>query len=75
VEHQAKREQRPIRDGEVTPACAQACPAGVYTFGDLKDERSEVHRLFRDHPRRYQVLRDLNTKPGIVYLKKVWNDG
>jgi anaerobic selenocysteine-containing dehydrogenase/Fe-S-cluster-containing dehydrogenase component len=74
AEHRAKRERRLVRDGEVTPACVEACPAGVFTFGSLKDPNSAVSRAFAHDRRRYQVLRDLNTKPAIVYLKKVFND-
>ncbi|HSO18569.1 MAG TPA: 4Fe-4S dicluster domain-containing protein [Desulfosarcina sp.] len=66
----AKNENRAIRDGEVTPACAQTCPAGVFTFGSLMDPDSRVSRLVRD-PRAYQVMGYLNTKPAVIYLKKV----
>ncbi len=74
VEHRAEREDRPVRDGEILPACLQACPAHVFTFGDLKDPKSEVSRLVRTSSRRHQVLRDLNTKPAVFYLLKVVND-
>ncbi len=75
VEYQAKRENRPVRDGEVVPACAQTCPAGAISFGDLMNQQSQVSRLIRDDPRAYQVLQHLNTKPGVVYLKRLVNDG
>lgn len=67
----AKREGRPVRDGEVTPACAQTCPTGVYTFGDLMDPDSRVSKLIRNDPRAYQVLHELNTKSAVIYLKRV----
>lgn len=67
----AKREGRPVRDGEVVPACVQTCPTGVFTFGDLMDPSSEVSRLFNEDPRAYQVLRELNTKPAVLYLKRI----
>jgi molybdopterin-containing oxidoreductase family iron-sulfur binding subunit len=70
AEDRAKDEERAVREGEVTPACAQACPARAIVFGDLKDPRSDVSRLSRD-PRRYQVLEQLNTQPAITYLKKI----
>ncbi|MEW6670661.1 MAG: 4Fe-4S dicluster domain-containing protein [Thermodesulfobacteriota bacterium] len=66
----AKDEGRPIRDGEVQPACLQACPTGALTFGNLMDPRSRVRKLAAD-PRAYQVLGYLNTKPAVIYLKKV----
>ncbi len=74
AEQQAKKEARPLRDGEITPACAQTCPASVFTFGDLMDPNSRVSRLIANEPRRFQVLQDLNTKPAVIYLKRVVND-
>jgi len=36
----AKSEGRELRDGEFTTACAQTCPAEVFTFGNLKDPQA-----------------------------------
>jgi molybdopterin-containing oxidoreductase family iron-sulfur binding subunit len=66
----AKNEKRAIRDGEVVPACVQTCPTGVFTFGNLMDPKSRVSRMVKD-PRAYQVMGYLNTKPAVIYLKKV----
>ncbi|MGH2524982.1 MAG: 4Fe-4S dicluster domain-containing protein, partial [Anaerolineales bacterium] len=66
----AKDENRPVREGEITPACAQSCPATAITFGDLKDPASRVSRLAKD-TRRYRVLEELNTEPAVTYLKRV----
>jgi molybdopterin-containing oxidoreductase family iron-sulfur binding subunit len=66
----AKNEKRAIRDGDVVPACAQTCPTGALTFGSLMDKESRVSRLIED-PRAYQVMGYLNTKPAVIYLKKV----
>ncbi|HWQ70316.1 MAG TPA: molybdopterin-dependent oxidoreductase [Patescibacteria group bacterium] len=66
----AKDEGRPIRDGEIEPACAQTCPTNAIVFGDLKDPTSAVSRLSHN-PRRYRVLEHLNTQPAITYLKKI----
>ncbi len=66
----AKDESRKIRDGEVKPACVQTCPTGVFTFGNLLDEESRVRKMVGD-PRAYQVMGYLNTKPAVIYLKKV----
>ncbi|MBI1987339.1 MAG: molybdopterin-dependent oxidoreductase [Nitrospinae bacterium] len=66
----AKDEERRVRDGEITPACAQTCPTGALVFGDLKDPHSRVSQLSRD-PRSYHVLVGLNTHSAITYLKKV----
>ena len=67
----AKDEDRLVRDGEVTPACAQTCPTQAITFGNLKDPDSRVSQNSQG-PRAYKVLAELNTKPAITYLKKVW---
>jgi molybdopterin-containing oxidoreductase family iron-sulfur binding subunit len=66
----AKNEKREIMDGEVQPACLQTCPTGVFTFGNIMDPKSKVRRLFEDE-RTYQVMGYLNTKPAVIYLKKV----
>ena len=66
----AKDENRSIRDGEIQPACLQTCPTGVFTFGNLMDPQSRVRRMVADR-RAYQVLGYLNTKPAVIYLKKV----
>jgi len=67
----AKDEQRPIADGEVTTACAQACPTQAITFGNLKDDASAVVRKSDDPVRGYHALHELNTRPAVTYLAKV----
>ena len=66
----AKNENRKILDGEVKPACLQTCPTGAFTFGNLKDDNSRVRKMMADR-RAYQVMGYLNTKPAVIYLKKV----
>jgi molybdopterin-containing oxidoreductase family iron-sulfur binding subunit len=66
AQYRARRENRKVRDGEIQPACAQSCPARVITFGDLMDPESRVSRITRNHPRRYHVLEELNTKPAVT---------
>ncbi|HYM82128.1 MAG TPA: molybdopterin-dependent oxidoreductase [Candidatus Limnocylindria bacterium] len=66
----AKDEQRALRDGEIQTACAQTCPTQAIVFGDLVDPESAVSKASHGE-RRYWVLGDLNTKPGVTYLKKV----
>jgi molybdopterin-containing oxidoreductase family iron-sulfur binding subunit len=67
---QAKNEKRLIRDGEVIPACVQTCPTDALVFGSLMDKNSRVRQMVAD-PRAYQALGYLNTKPAVIYLKKV----
>jgi molybdopterin-containing oxidoreductase family iron-sulfur binding subunit len=66
----AKNEKRAIRDGEVIPACVQTCPTNALTFGNLKDRNSRVRKRIQDQ-RAYQIMGYLNTKPAVIYLKKV----
>ena len=68
--NRAKNEKRDIRDGEVVPACVQTCPTDALTFGNLMDGNSRVRKLV-DDPRAYQIMGYLNTKPAVIYLKKV----
>ena len=68
----AKLENRVPRDGEVQPACVQACPAKALTFGDINNKESKVTKLFND-PRRYGLLEELHTLPSVGYLTKVRN--
>ncbi|MEW5908257.1 MAG: 4Fe-4S dicluster domain-containing protein, partial [Thermodesulfobacteriota bacterium] len=66
----AKDEARELRDGDVVPACAQTCPTDAFVFGNFMDPSSQVRKLASD-PRAYQVMGYLNTKPAVIYLKKV----
>ena len=69
----AKAQGRPVRDGEVEPACVQACPAYAITFGRLDDPESQVS-LMAQNGRAYRLLEDLDTQPKIVYLTGDSND-
>lgn len=70
AQHQARLEDRSVRDGEIQTACAQACASGAITFGDITDPNSQVSRAARD-PRAYQVLDLINVRPSVTYLAKV----
>ena len=70
VEDLAHSEDRPVRDGEVQPACAQACPTNAIVFGHIDDPTTLVSRLAAEAKNRnYKMLEELGTYPRITYLK------
>ena len=66
----AVKEGRDLQDGDITPACVQACPTNALNFGDLNDSDSRVSRLKADR-RAFRVLEEIGTDPNVTYLKKV----
>jgi molybdopterin-containing oxidoreductase family iron-sulfur binding subunit len=74
AEIQAKVESRELKDGDVTPACVQSCPAGAMVFGDLNDPNSQVSRLTH-LARGTKLLGELGTSPKITYLERESSHG
>ncbi|MDQ3005442.1 MAG: 4Fe-4S dicluster domain-containing protein, partial [Chloroflexota bacterium] len=70
AEDTAKSQGREVVDGEMVPACAQACPSNAITFGRLDDPESLVSQLTHDEERGFKHLEELNTMPRITYLKE-----
>ncbi len=68
----AKDEGRALRDGEVRPACAVACPADAIVFGDLQDPDSRVSKLSRSD-RGFKMLEELGVRPNITYMAELKN--
>jgi MoCo/4Fe-4S cofactor protein with predicted Tat translocation signal len=68
----AKREGRPIVDGEFQTACSNACSTGAMVFGDVNDKESKVTKLAEDE-RMYHLLEHIGTKPNVIYHVKVRN--
>ncbi|MCB8994552.1 MAG: 4Fe-4S dicluster domain-containing protein [Bacteroidales bacterium] len=68
----AKLDGRAIEDGEVQPACVQACPSNALIFGNMNDKNSKVSKMKAD-PRNYHLLEELHTLPSVGYLTKVRN--
>jgi Fe-S-cluster-containing dehydrogenase component len=69
AEIHARADNRELKDGDVTPACVQSCPAGAMVFGDLSDPTSQVSRLAR-LARGSKLLEELGTLPAITYLER-----
>jgi Fe-S-cluster-containing dehydrogenase component len=69
AKREAKAEERPLQDGDITPACAQACPANAIVFGNLNAPDSRAARLSRS-PRGTKLLEDLGTQPKVTYLSR-----
>jgi Fe-S-cluster-containing dehydrogenase component/anaerobic selenocysteine-containing dehydrogenase len=68
----AKAENLVLADGEIIPACAQACPTEAIIFGDILDVNSRVAALKKQN-RNYKMLTDYNERPRTSYLAKIWN--
>lgn len=68
----AKREGRPIKDGEFKTACSAACSSGSIKFGDVNDKESEIVELKEDN-RMYHLLGFKGTRPNVFYHVKVRN--
>ncbi len=68
----AKAEGRAIRDGDITPACAGACPTGAIVFGDRLDPKSRASALAREG-RAYRLFDDINMEAAVGYLARVRN--
>ena len=66
----ADREGREVRDGDIQPACAQACPTDALMFGDVKDPESKVSQFAKDK-RAFLLREQLGTEPNVLYLSKV----
>jgi len=65
----AKAEGRELLDGEVVPACAQACPADAIVFGRLDDPESKVSKLSKAG-RGVKLIEELGTLPRVTFLEE-----
>ncbi|MDE1982333.1 MAG: 4Fe-4S dicluster domain-containing protein [Betaproteobacteria bacterium] len=86
AKNRARTEGRRVEDGEVTTACAQACPTSAITFGNLADNKSQVAKMWArqqvdlakdkqeksdENMRGYRIFEDLRTYPSIVYMERI----
>lgn len=69
----AKKEGRPVVDGDYTTACADACPTNAIIVGDWNDKESMI-RKSSDSSRSYQALEEIGVKPNVWFKVKVRNE-
>jgi molybdopterin-containing oxidoreductase family iron-sulfur binding subunit len=69
----AKKESRPVMDGDITTACADVCPTHAIVVGDWNDIKSMVRKGSAE-ARSYQVLEEVGMKPNVWYKTKVRNE-
>lgn len=69
----AKKENRMVRDGDITTACADVCPTDAIIVGDWNDKESAV-RKSSEEDRAYQALEEVGVKPNVWYKVKVRNE-
>ncbi len=69
---EAKKEGRPVKDGDIETACASACPTNAIIFGDYNDRGSAVLKKARS-TRAYRVIEEVGTQANVYYQVKVRN--
>jgi molybdopterin-containing oxidoreductase family iron-sulfur binding subunit len=71
----AKKDGRPVKDGEARTACQQACASGCIVFGNVNDPESQIAKIRKEEQkeRLFYVLEQIHTLPNINYLSKVRN--
>ncbi len=69
----AKKEGRPVQDGEFTTACSDSCPTDAITVGDWNDVNSKIRKTSEGN-RAYQALEEIGIQPNIWYQVKVRNE-
>ncbi len=72
AEFRAKEEDRAVRDGEIVPACAQACPTNAIVFGNINERDSQVNQM-KAQNRNYTILIEYNTRPRTTYQARLRN--
>ena len=68
----AKKEGRPVKDGEFQTACSNACSTGAMVFGDVNDSESKVSHVKEDD-RTFHLLEFVGTRPNVFYQLDVRN--
>ena len=68
----AKRDGRPLQDGDISPACEQSCPTRAIVFGDINDPASRV-TAEKKRDRDYALLGEFNLRPRTTFLARLRN--
>lgn len=58
-----------LADGAYVTSCADACPNGAITFGDLNNPEHRVHELSKSKYA-FRLLERLGTEPQVYYLSR-----
>jgi len=70
----AKKESRPLEDGDIKTACQQACPTDAIVFGNANSKHSAITMTRVENPlRTFYSLEQLHVLPNVNYLAKVRN--
>ncbi|MEJ0102490.1 MAG: TAT-variant-translocated molybdopterin oxidoreductase [Bacteroidota bacterium] len=70
----AKKDGRPLKDGEAKTACQQACSAGAIVFGNVHDKESAIAKTRAENQNRlFYVIEQIHTLPNVNYLAKIRN--
>jgi phenylacetyl-CoA:acceptor oxidoreductase subunit 1 len=67
IDEAKERGLTPGVDPEVTPACVNACIAGVLHFGDRDDPASNISALLAENVW-FRMHEELGTDPGFYYI-------
>jgi Fe-S-cluster-containing dehydrogenase component len=62
----------PLKDGAITTACQQACPADAIVFGDANIKGGQIDRA-RKSDLAYHVLEEINVRPNVTYAARIRN--
>ena len=70
----AKKQDRPLVDGDAKTACQMACSADAIVFGNVHDKGSAINKIREENVgRSFYVLEQLHVLPNVSYLAKVRN--
>src|SRR5690606_4839299 len=71
---EAKKQDRPLKDGDAKTACQTACSANAIVFGNVHAKDSAITKARAENTQRgFYVLEQLHVLPNVSYLAKVRN--